>query len=247
MGGWAMIERSMKISLWLFGIIVLLFVLRLPVNPGEQVVSSWTLPLSGKTIVIDPGHGGPDGGAKGDDDTSEKNIALAVSKMLRDYLQQAGAIVYLTRETDTDLASEHTRGLSNRKAEDIRNRMKFIEDHDPDFFVSIHLNSIPSPRWRGAQTFYYPKFDESKHLAKMIQSEIIRNLENTDRQALAINNVYLLKYATRPSALIEIGFLSNPSEREQLKDEKYQRSMASSVYQGILRYVTEDLQETDKP
>lgn len=240
-----MIERSMKISLYLFGVILLLFILKLPIQPKEQVLSSWTLPLSGQTIVIDPGHGGPDGGAKAGDDTSEKNIALSVSKMLRDYLQQAGAVVYLTREADKDLASPNTRGLSNRKVEDLKNRRKFIEDHDPDFFLSIHLNSIPSPRWRGAQTFYYPKFDESRHLSKMIQAEIIRNLENTDRKALAINNVYLLKYATVPSALVEIGFLSNPTEREQLKEEQYQRLMASSIYQGILRYVTEELPEEE--
>lgn len=240
-----MIERTMKISLYLFGVLVLLVILKLPLQPTEQVLSSWTLPLSGQTIVIDPGHGGPDGGAKARDETSEKTLALIVSKMLRDYLQQAGAIVYLTRETDKDLASSNTRGLSNRKAEDLRNRMKFIEDHDPDFFLSIHLNSIPSPRWSGAQTFYYPKYDESRHLAKMIQSEITRNLENTDRKALAINNVYLLKYASVPSTLVEIGFLSNPRELQQLKEEKYQRLMASSIYQGILRYVTEDLLEEE--
>jgi|SRR5699024_9026782 len=235
-----MVERSMKISFWLFGVIVLLYIIKLPVQLGDYTSSSWTLPLSGQTIVIDPGHGGPDGGAKGSDETSEKNIALIVSKMLQDYLQQSGAIVHLTREKDTDLASPETQGLSKRKAEDIRNRMKFIEDHDPDFFLSIHLNSIPSSRWHGAQTFYYPKFHASKHLAKMVQSEIIRNLENTERQALAINNVYLLKHAQIPSALVEIGFLSNERERDQLKDEQYQRRMANSIYQGILRYVTEE-------
>lgn len=237
--------RTSKVALWIVGAIMLFILIKYPVHPAEETWEGWSLPLSGKVIVIDPGHGGPDGGAMGKDKTSEKEIALTVSKMLRDYLQQAGAAVYMTRETDTDLATEKTRGLSNRKAEDIRNRMKFIEEHDPDFFVSIHLNSIPSPRWRGAQTFYYPKFDESRHLAKMIQSEIIRNLENTNREALAINSMYLLKYAEVPSALIEIGFLSNVEEREQLKQEKYQRQMAASIYQGILQYVTVDMENSE--
>lgn len=237
--------RMSKAVIWGLGAILLIMLIRYPIHPAERTWGSWSLPLSGKAIVIDPGHGGPDGGAVGSDQTSEKDIALAVSKMLRDFLQQSGAIVYMTRETDTDLASENTRGLSKRKSEDIRNRMQFIEDHDPDFFVSIHLNSIPSPKWRGAQTFYYPKFDESRHLAKMIQSEIIRNLENTNREALSINGMYLLKYAKVPSALIEIGFLSNVEEREQLKQEKYQRQMAGSIYQGILRYVTEENESTE--
>lgn len=239
-----MIERATKIALWLFGVAVLILVIKTPINFDREVFSDWSLPLSGKVIVIDPGHGGPDGGAVGKDQTQEKDIALQVSTMIRDYLQQAGAIVYMTRETDTDLAGDHTKGLSRRKAEDIRNRMQFIEEHKPDFFLSIHLNSIPQSRWRGAQTFYYPKFDESRHLAKMIQEEIIRNLENTHRKALAINNVYLLKYAEVPSALVEIGFLSNPNEREQLKQPDYQRKMASSIYQGILRYVTEEPSDT---
>src|SRR5699024_12633917 len=110
--------------------------------------------------------------------TEEKEIALNVSVFVREYLEQSGATVYLSQEIDTDLAAEHTKGLSNRKTEDIKNRLAFIEEKDPALFLTIHLNAIPSPKWRGAQTFYYPRFDESKHLAKMIQDEIIRNLEN---------------------------------------------------------------------
>ena len=136
-----------------------------------------------------------DGGAAGKDKTQEKDIALAVSQELKEYLMQSGAVVYLTRETDTDLAAEGTKGLSRRKSEDIRKRMEFIHSHNADFFLSIHLNAIPSAKWRGAQTFYYPKSEEGKHLAKMIQAEITRNLENTNRSALAINNMYLLKKA----------------------------------------------------
>src|SRR5699024_6262187 len=116
-----------------------------------------SLPLSGKTIVLDPGHGGPDGGAVGKDETEEKDIALSVAKKLQDYLQQSGALVYLTRETDKDLAAEDTEGLSNRKSEDIRNRLEFIHDRKADFFVTIHLNALTSTRWHGAQTFYYPE------------------------------------------------------------------------------------------
>lgn len=236
--------RVSKVILWCMGFVLLIYLMKYPVQKDDLVSDTWSLPLSGKTIVIDPGHGGPDGGAVGKDQTEEKDIALVVSKKIRDFLQQAGALVYLTRETDTDLADEGTKGLSRRKSEDIRNRLKFIHDKDADFFITIHLNAIPSTVWSGAQTFYYPKFDESRHLAQMIQAEIIRNLENTTRAPLAINGIYLLKYAEVPGSLVEIGFLSNEEEREQLKNEEYQQQMAASIYEGILRYVTEDMEET---
>ncbi|WP_099156761.1 N-acetylmuramoyl-L-alanine amidase CwlD [Virgibacillus ndiopensis] len=235
--------RVRKKIYWVIGLIVLAILVQYPIQKSESTWKTWSTPLSGKTIVIDPGHGGPDGGAVGSDETLEKDIALKVAKKLRNYLQQAGALVYLTREKDTDLAEKDTKGLARRKAEDIRKRLAFIDEKQADFFVTIHLNALPSTRWSGAQTFYYPKFEESKHLAKMIQAEVIRNLENTTRQALAINGIYLLKHAEVPGALVEIGFLSNKHERELLKQDEYQHKMAGSIYEGILRYATDDKEE----
>lgn len=239
-------EKIKRVTLWGIGLGVLIFLIQFPIQKHETTWKSWSLPLSGQTIVIDPGHGGPDGGAIGTDQTKEKGVTLDVSKKLRDYLQQAGALVYLTRETDIDLAADDTQGLSARKSEDIRNRLDFIHRKEADFFLSIHLNAIPSTQWYGAQSFYYPKYDESKHLAKMIQGEIIHNLENTTRAALAINGMYLLKHAEVPGALVELGFLSNVQERDQLKESDYQYQMAASIYKGILRYITEDIKETEE-
>ncbi len=236
-------KRYKRIGLWIVGLALLIYLLVFPVEKTEMAIETLSVPLSGMTIVIDPGHGGPDGGAVGADGTQEKDISLDVSLYVREYLQQGGATVYLTREEDTDLAAEHTKGLSNRKSEDIRNRLSFVEEKDPDLFLTIHLNAIPSPKWSGAQTFYYPKYDESKHLAEMIQAEIIRNLENTTREALPIQGIYLLKHAEVPSAIVEVGFLSNATELELLKDETYQRQMAASIYNGILRYQTEGPEE----
>ncbi|RCW63530.1 N-acetylmuramoyl-L-alanine amidase CwlD [Saliterribacillus persicus] len=226
--------------LWTIGLIALFMLILYPITQLDEEVDQFSLPLSGKVIVLDPGHGGVDGGAEGSDDTQEKGIALEVTFLLRDYLQQAGAMVYLTRETDVDLASDDTTGLSRRKSEDIRNRVSFIQSKDPDFFLSIHLNALPDRRWKGAQTFYYPALDKSKQLATSIQDEIKRNMENTTREALALNAIYLLKYTELPGALIEIGFLSNHEERENLKSKSYQRQMAISIYEGILNYTVAD-------
>lgn len=226
---------------WLLGVILLIVLIQYPVMKDKLMWKTIPTPLSGKTIVIDPGHGGPDGGARGKDATEEKVIALDVSKRLRDYLEQAGAIVYLTREEDKDLAGKEFTG--RRKAADIRNRLQFIHEKEADFFVSIHLNALPSSRWSGAQTFYYDRFPENKHLATMVQAEIIRNLQNTTRKPLEINNMYLLKHAEVPGALVEIGFLSNEKELQLLKDKQYQEKMAVSIYQGMIRYMTDETEQ----
>ncbi|SEU01942.1 N-acetylmuramoyl-L-alanine amidase [Salinibacillus kushneri] len=225
--------------LWLLGLIVLIVLLRYPATT-QETGEKFSLPLSGKVVVLDPGHGGVDGGAVGKDDSLEKDIALSTVKYLRDYLQEAGALVYLTREGDYDLAAEETKGLSKRKSEDIRKRVQFVKEKNPDLFLSIHLNAIPQTRWSGAQTFYHPSVKKSAHLAKFIQSEIRRNLDNTTRKAQAVDNIYVLKNTGKPAALVEIGFLSNPHERDLLKTDDYQQKMAASIYEGILRYTTEE-------
>lgn len=237
--------RVGKGIIWVAGLALLAFLIQYPIQKTETTWKTWSLPLAGKTIVLDPGHGAPDGGAEGTDDTQEKDVALAVTKKIRDYLQQSGALVYMTRETDADLADEDTSGYSRRKTEDIRKRLAFIQDKHPDLFVSVHLNAIPAKQWSGAQTFYDTELEKSKHLATMIQSEIIRNLENTNRSPLAVDSVYLLKHIETPGSLVEIGFLSNEQERDLLKQDDYQLKMAGSIYEGILRYVTEDEKDPD--
>lgn len=227
----------------MWGIIILICIILVIVIKvqfwGNSSWSTWNLPLSGKVIVIDPGHGGPDGGAVGGD-VIEKDIALDISIHLRDYLQEAGAIVYMTREKDKDLASSDTSGLSRRKSEDLKARAKLINNADADYFVSIHLNAIPSSRWRGAQVFFHPSNKKSEKGSKFIQDEIRKVLENTNRLAKPISNVYLLKATDVPGSLVEVGFLSNPEERDLLQSEEYQKKMSATIYRGILRYFTNE-------
>ncbi len=200
---------------------------------------SWNLPLSGKIIYLDPGHGGPDGGATGDE-VLEKDIALNVALKLKDYLQQQGALVLMTRETDTDLADSDTKGYSRRKVEDLKKRLSMINESEADLFISIHLNAIPQSQWSGAQTFYSPQLVENKRIASFVQAELIRNLENTKRIPKTLSSVYLLKHAKKPGALVEIGFLSNPQERKNLTSDKYQTQVAASIYNGVMRYFSKE-------
>jgi N-acetylmuramoyl-L-alanine amidase len=231
-------KKRFKMIGFLVGLIVLFFILQYDFMENNSW-NSWNLPLSGKIILLDPGHGGPDGGA-GDKKTQEKDIALDVSLKVRDFLQEQGALVIMTRETDKDLASGDTRGYSRRKVEDLKNRLKMINHSDIDLFVSIHLNAIPSSRWSGAQTFYAPYHEENERVAKFIQDELRRNLGNTTRKAKPLNQVYILKNAKKPGALVEVGFLSNPTEKANLKKDSYQKKIADSIYRGIIRYYTNE-------
>ncbi|MBS4175664.1 N-acetylmuramoyl-L-alanine amidase CwlD [Bacillus sp. FJAT-49736] len=230
-------KRRIKIFSFIFGAILLFLLFQFQFFQ-KDTWDSWNLPLSGKVIYLDPGHGGPDGGA-GDSDALEKEIALKISLKLRDFLQEQGALVLMTRETDKDLAGE-VRGYSRRKVEDLKRRLELINDSDADLYISIHLNSIPSPRWSGAQTFYSPHLIENKRIAKFIQDELIRNLGNTDRQAKMLQNVYIVKNSEKPGALVEVGFLSNAQERQNLKSDVYQEKVSASIYNGIMRYFTNE-------
>jgi len=203
----------------------------------DRTWSDWALPLSGEVIVLDPGHGGDDGGAVSQDGLVEKHVTLKISQHLRDYLQEAGAIVYMTRETDKDLADPDNR--THRKRQDLTRRAQFVQSINPDLLLTIHLNSIGSPRWRGAQTFYYPNNQENEQLAKLIQDSLILGLANTNRVAKETpHDVYLLKSTRIPAALVEVGFLSNPDEARLLADDLYQRKVANAIYEGILRYMS---------
>ena len=231
-------NKKLKISIFAVGLILLFFILQFDFSDDDSW-DAWNLPLTGKIIVIDPGHGGPDGGA-GDEEVLEKDIALDVSLKIRDYLQEQGALVIMTREEDKDLAGEDVKGYRNRKVADLKERLSMINSSDADLFLSIHLNAIPSSKWSGAQTFFSPQIEDNEIAAKFIQDELIENLENTTRKAKPLSSVYILKYAEKPGALVEIGFLSNPAEKKNLMDKEYQNKIAASIYKGVNRYFSNE-------
>ncbi|MWV47417.1 N-acetylmuramoyl-L-alanine amidase CwlD [Paenibacillus sp. HJL G12] len=234
---WIRLSSIKKLLMGLCLLIVFIAVATFNI-PVVKTTGHWSLPLSGKVIALDAGHGGPDGGAVSKQGVIEKDVNLAIALYLRDYLQQAGALVYMTREGDYDLADADTKGYSKRKTEDLKQRAKVIQDTKADLFLSIHLNSFPSSRWSGAQTFYYPNHPDNEGLAELIQDEIKRNLGNTDRIAKTVDTVYLLQALKMPAALVELGFLSHPQESQLLRDENYQRKIAAAVYKGMLRYLS---------
>ena len=184
--------------------------------------------MIGKTVVVDAGHGGFDPGAIGLAGTKEKDINLAVSRRLADYLRQSGAAVIETRTED--------KALADSKKADMAARVAVADNNDADVFISIQANFLPQHQYSGAQTFYHKNSAEGKALAESIQQAIIDNVGNTDRVAMSIDNIYIVKNLTIPSVIVEVGFLSNAAEESLLNDDEYQCKLAYGVYAGILSY-----------
>lgn len=190
-----------------------------------------SLPLFGKVIYIDPGHGGVDPGAMYKD-IKEKDINLSISNVISDKLTKLGAIVYLTRYDDYDLAITNT---INRKRSDLSRRGNIINRSNCDIFLSIHLNAEGTGIWRGAQVFYNNENKENEVLAKLLQKNFNKRL-NSNREYKLANDLYLQKRIDRPGVLIEVGFLSNASDRYLLKQASYQNKVAVVVTDSIVEY-----------
>ena len=191
--------------------------------------------ISGRTIVIDAGHGGIDPGAVSRGGVLEKDITLAIAKELEYLLKRAAVYVILTRQGDYDLADSSETNLLTRKRQDLDGRVKIAADAKADLYLSIHANYFPSPRWSGAQTFFYEGSSEGQHLAKTLQTELVKELGPNNRLAQP-GDFRVLRKAKMPAAMVEVGFLSNPREAELLSQADYQRKVATAIFQGLLRY-----------
>ena len=185
-------------------------------------------------IVIDVGHGGFDPGKVSSDNVYEKDINLAIALKLKTYLEAEDCIVYMTRDSDTDL-SDNT---NNKKQSDMQNRIALVESINPDLMISIHQNSYSSESVHGAQTFYYQTSDSSEYLAQCVQNSLIE-LADPDNTRLHKSNssYYILKNVSCPCALVECGFLSNKSECALLNSEPYQDKIAYSIAIGVRTYL----------
>lgn len=235
------VHKKVLTTCFVVGVVLLFLMMSYRMNQRVSF-QQWNLPLAGKVIVIDPGHGGIDGGATFNG-VIEKNVTLPISLRLRDYLQEQGALVLMTREKDVDLASSNSRSIRERKRTDLIARTKFINNSEADLYISVHANAFPQVNSKGAQTFYSPKFSENKQAAKLVQAEFIRNLKNTKRHAKPMESVYLVKHANKPGVLVEVGFLSNDEERRNLQNKVYQDDIALSIYTGVIRYFLKEHEE----
>lgn len=190
------------------------------------------------TVIIDPGHGGFDGGASAVDGTVEKDINLQISQKICNLLKVNGFNVIMTRETDTGTEDDETDTIARRKKSDLSNRLQIMNDNPDAIFVSVHLNKFTTSAANGAQVFYSKNYKESYELANCVQEKIKSLLqpENTRVVKQGTNSTFLLKNATVPTIIVECGFLSNKAELELLKKEEYQSKIAFAITNGIFDF-----------
>ncbi len=210
----------------------------------DAVVTKVQQITSSDIILIDPGHGGMDGGASSDTGVTEKDINLAIAFYIKEFAEADGWKVVMTRQEDIGLGDAKSKTIRSKKTADLIARREMIKDINPTVAVSIHLNSFKQDRSvRGAQTFY-PEgqgeqtiLDESKKFAEIVQDQLVTGIaDGTDRVALGKRDVLMFKNPPVPMVIVECGFLSNPGEAKLLEQEEYQRKLAKCIYDGILIY-----------
>ena len=202
---------------------------------GYQAVSA--LPATNRIIILDPGHGGPDGGASGSDGTIEKDLNLKIALKIQKLLQQSGCTVFMTRSDDRSLSSVEDDIKKMRKIADLNNRKDLAEQLQVDAFVSIHMNTFSDSQYFGTQTFYSSSPADSKFLADFIQEEIrLIDPENKRETKNGTGSIFILDGVSVPSVVVECGFLSNPKDLERLKTDEYQNKLAGAIYNGIVNF-----------
>lgn len=194
-----------------------------------------------KIILVDPGHGGIDGGASGKDGTLEKDINLRIAMKLKDELEKSKYKVLLTRSTDIELHDEGGT-IRHKKVEDLNKRNKMITDTNCDMFISIHLNFFPQTQYYGAQV-WYAKNEKSEKFGNLIQGILKEVMDNkNNRKAKNAGNNYIILKNPRdiPEIIVECGFLSNESEKDKLKTDEYQQKIAATICQGVNKYFSNE-------
>jgi N-acetylmuramoyl-L-alanine amidase len=185
-------------------------------------------------VIIDPGHGGEDGGAVGADGTLEKHLNLSVSENVRDIFTLFGIPVQMTREEDCllyDYYNDLNDYTGKMKTYDLRNRLRMAEESGAKLFLGIHMNKFPQTQYSGLQVYYSPNREESASAASLIRTYAKGYLqpENNREIKKATSSIYILHRITMPAVLVECGFLSNEAECALLNTSEYRVRTAAVI------------------
>lgn len=192
--------------------------------------------VTSNVIVIDPGHGGEDGGAVGVTGIKEKDLNLKIALKLKEKLLNSGINVVMTRETDIMLCDKNQQ--KKRKRTDFDNRIKIAQNYNNAIFISIHMNYFEDNSQSGAQIFYSKNNPESKEIASILREELKNSLNPNNKRQIKPSGkeIYLLSNLKIPACLIECGFISNPTEEQLLMSDNYQEKIAETIKNGLLKY-----------
>lgn len=198
-------------------------VLALRHAPANRVQRQAQSSLKGIKILLDPGHGGAELGAKGPNGYPEKAINLVISKLVRDQLVARGATVYMTREEDTELS--------------LADRVAMIDKLEPAIALSLHYNALPDSgdamNTQGFAAFWY--HPQAHNLAVFLHNYVVNKLSRPS-YGVYWNNLALTRPASAASVLLELGFMINPTEFEWIVDPQAQKRLAEAIAQGITEW-----------
>ncbi|KAF0996586.1 N-acetylmuramoyl-L-alanine amidase [Geobacillus sp. TFV-3] len=190
----------------------------------QSYVSRWTpgpvQPLAGKTIVLDAGHGGKDSGAQSVDGIKEKELTLETVKLLKNKLQSYGARVVLTRDGDDYVP--------------LPARVAAARLYQADAFISLHYDSAADRQASGITVYYYDRLADYR-LAQSFEQPFSQFVLLPFR-GVAFGDYYVLRENERPSVLLELGYLSNPSDAGTVAGDGYREAVTTAMVHAMLRY-----------
>ena len=191
--------------------------------------------LRGKIVVLDPGHGGTDPGTVGVGPTTEAENVLAIAWELKAMLERAGAQVIMTRQSDASPA----RGtqFSGQQNGQLAARVAAANRSKGQIYISLHNDWHDNSSVRGTSVHYYKSQD--LRLAESLQKAVIGQIKAVDL-GIQRSNFYVLRNTSIPAALVEVGFLSNPTEANLLAKPNYRLEVALGLLAGINAYFAEE-------
>jgi len=192
-------------------------------------------------VVIDPGHGGEDGGASSGS-ILEKDLNLAVSENLTDVFTVFGYSVLPTRTGDTllyDYYDDLEDYTGKKKTFDLRNRLRIAEESDAELFLGIHINKFSQPKYKGLQVYYSPNTDAGRTAAETIQSRAKTYLDPDNDRAIksAGSDIYILSRIRIPAVLVECGFISNPDDLAALTTPEYRQKLSCVIFSSAAEFL----------
>lgn len=221
-------------------LIILSAMLYLTFMANFSAAEASSMPITQKTVIVDAGHGGDDGGAIGIDGTVEKDINLDIALKLEKILKFYGFNVIMTRTQDVMTCDDGLDSLRKRKISDIHNRFELMRKNPDAIFISVHQNKFEDSSQHDTQVFYSGNDERSKELAEAIQTSVTLTLQRKNDRVVkkSGSGIYLLYHAKIPAVLVECGFISNSDEVKKLKDESYRMKLAILIADGLLKYLS---------
>ena len=218
-----------------FLIILCLLIVTIGGSKAVTVLSEKYTVSNRKTVVVDAGHGGVDGGATSCTGVLESHFNLEIAQKLNDLLNLLGLNTVMIRNTDCSVYTEG-QSIAQKKISDLKERVRIVNSTENCILISIHQNLFSDSKYSGAQVFYAPT-EESQLIAKSLQASFIKMLNpGSHRMEKKADSIYLMQHINCPGILVECGFLSNPQEEYLLRTKAYQQKICCIIACTVSNY-----------